>query len=165
MRIETISLEVTCYGCGTRFDIDKWKEVQDINHFKPTGGLYTSPINSKHSWKKWCIDNEFNTEALREELTISFQGRAIIVNSYEDLIKLPRRDTYPSCRTWLNFELIKDRADAFYLTEQGEIDTKFSNPSLYGWDCETLYIMNYSSIYVEEDHFNELPDDFRSIHG
>ena len=36
--------------------------------------------------------------------------------------------------------------DAIFLTEKGQHETRFSEPSLYGWDCECVLVMNPSGV-------------------
>ena len=44
---------------------------------------------------------------------------------------------------FLNFEeLARSGIDAIFLTEEGEHATRFSEPGLYGWDCESILVMN-----------------------
>jgi hypothetical protein len=40
---------------------------------------------------------------------------------------------------WLS--VAKD-VDAVWLTHMGQIHTRFSDPSLYGWDCSTVFWLN-----------------------
>ena len=47
----------------------------------------------------------------------------------------------------IDFEKMSKKFDAIYLTEQGEYKTRFIDRySLYGWDCESILIMNKNII-------------------
>ena len=49
-----------------------------------------------------------------------------------------------------DFEKVSKMFDAVYLTEEGQWKTRFSNNgctyNLYGWDCESLLILNFDCI-------------------
>jgi hypothetical protein len=45
----------------------------------------------------------------------------------------------------MDFEALAKEYDAIWLTEKGMWDTRDSapgQPTTYGWDCETIYVMN-----------------------
>ena len=48
----------------------------------------------------------------------------------------------------IDFEAMVQRGiEGIYLTEKGQIDTRWTSPrSLYGWDCETILILNENCI-------------------
>jgi len=47
-----------------------------------------------------------------------------------------------------NFELLATMCDAIWLTEKGQNETHLSYPiSLYGWDCESVLIINGECCY------------------
>jgi len=45
------------YG-STSFDPKKFNPVLN-SYIKPTGGLWTSPIDSEFGWKDWCTAEDF----------------------------------------------------------------------------------------------------------
>lgn len=50
-------------------------------------------------------------------------------------------------KAYPDFEAIHEAGvDAVYLTQQGERETRFNDPSLYGWDCECVLVMNSEAI-------------------
>lgn len=52
-------------------------------------------------------------------------------------------------RGYLDFELLAKNYDAIWLTENGQSETHLYYPiNLYGWDCETVLIMNPYSVSV-----------------
>jgi len=48
---------------------------------------------------------------------------------------------------YLDFEQLSKTYDAVWLTYNGERKTRYSNPDLYGWDCESVLILNKNSVY------------------
>ena len=39
-------------------------------------------------------------------------------------------------------KMVKMGYDAIYLTDKGQMETRFTMPDLYGWDCECVLVMN-----------------------
>jgi len=143
-------MKVISYGNGNSFDKEKWNDIINC-HFKPKGGLWTSPIDSKYGWKNWCQDNEFGD--LSEYFELEISGVICTINSVYDLQKLPilrNKEFWPY--NYIDFQLMKRNGiDAIHLTEKGERTTRFTmwddcDVSLYGWDCETVFIMNKDCI-------------------
>jgi len=135
------------YG-STRYDPSAFLPVMDIDWVKPGGGLWTSPIECYYGWKEWCKQEHFWTdEHLSEFFDVRFAGNVYVVNSSRDLFDMPGTTTaenwwYPSFR-----ELMQRGYDAIQLTWAGQCSTRFSHPrNLYGWDCESVLVMNQSSI-------------------
>lgn len=143
-------LRVIHYGSGI-FDKDKIKPVTNDGWVKPKGGLWTSPINSQWGWRDWCACEQFRECKEEVSFTLRFKSGAkiLIIDSYEDLIDLPLTSPEWSDRhKYPDFEAISKIADAIWLTEKGQERTRLTYPiSLYGWDCETVLILNKECCY------------------
>lgn len=133
---------------------------------KPQGGIWASPLNSNHSWRRFCLDENFNIGTLKKHILfkINSNSKIYIINSYLDLIKLKKYFIFNVDRIFneimIDYEkMMKDGYDGIYLTEDGEHDTRFSpygrygydcsmngKLDLYGWDCESIVIFNKSII-------------------
>ena len=138
--VKHLELDCIVYGNGNKFHIEKFVPVKNFRFVKPKGGLWASPVNSRYGWKEWCADNDFGYFDTKFEFTYS--GNTLVVESESDLIGLP---VDPDMRLlgFLNFEeLARSGIDAIFLTEEGEHATRFSEPGLYGWDCESILVMN-----------------------
>lgn len=115
---------------------------------KPYGGFWASPVNAERGWKEWCIAEDFELQRLKRYFTVTFIGRVIVIDCVKDLDNL----------IWLSdamidFKTLSERIDAIYLTWNGQCETRFSCPrSLYGWDCESVLVMNPDCLY--ENHTN-----------
>lgn len=125
---------------------------------KPKGGLWTSPVNSDWGWKQWCESNEFRLESLQYsyKLELLDNARLLIIDSLDDLLRLPFRNDLPIHQIisskYLDFELLKKSYDAIWLTKKGQGETHLSRPiNLYGWDCECVLIMNKKCFKVLDD--------------
>lgn len=132
---------------------------------KPEGGLWASPYypNKEYisGWHEWCssemedwLSNDSVILKLKEDakvFTIDNQKDLIkfinIVGIVEDEFTLRmglKMFAYP------NFEKASQIFDAIHLTEEGQWRTRFSDNkcdyNLYGWDCESVLILNFNCI-------------------
>jgi len=139
------------YGTN-EFDPKLFKPIKNINFCKPSGGLWASPEDSPFGWEDWCIREDYNPDSLKKYFTfiLSPECKIYKIESYEDLIKLP---LYNKSRH-LDFEEISKSYGAIWLTECGEVRTHFTNPSLYGWDCDSILIFKPEYIITHEKNSN-----------
>ena len=112
-------------------------------------GLWASPINSKWGWKDWCESEEFCTERLNKcfRFWLTNDAKVAHIYSVQDLIDLggykddmSRR--YDMC--YLDFEKIARKYDAIelHLCYDGEHINQDLYFALYGWDCDSLLVLN-----------------------
>ena len=151
------SLTIVHYG-HKKYYPNKLKPIININWVKPHGRLWCSPIDSEWGWKDWCVSEKFRDCDNKNSFNLKFYdwAKIIIIDSYKDLEKLPLIDCsfnkhfkkhYP------DFELLSKNYDGIWLTENGQNETHFSSfkfnsgLDLYGWDCETVFIMNPKCCY------------------
>lgn len=53
-----------------------------------SGGLWTSPIDSEYSWRKWCLREDFHAWQLEKSFRLKVDtSRLLIIDSLEDLIR------------------------------------------------------------------------------
>lgn len=139
MRIN--EMDLIHYGSSS-FDVGKIRPIINIGREKPAGGLWTSPTSSKYGWADWCIDAEYYDCSKKDSFIVQLKSnsRVCIIDSLEDLLELPLIGEF---KDKLDFELLATMCDAIWLTEQGQKETHLSYPvNLYGWDCESVLIMN-----------------------
>jgi len=143
-----MKLELICYG-RTRFEINRFEAIKNREGFaKPKGGLWASPIDSNYGWRDWCFDNDFHVDRLDSYFTFQLCGNVFVIDGMHDALKLPwlgndRFFRYPDFEHILNIGY-----DAVYLTLLGEEETRFGEPSFYGWDCESVLVMNPKAIIL-----------------
>jgi len=141
---QLIELRLRHYG-NTRYKRDLIKPICDVPfRNKPSGGLWTSPVGSEYGWSDWSKDNEYGD--LSSHFDLIFKGTIFEIDSLDDMNNLPwiESDRTP----FVSFEpLVFMGYDAIHLTVKGEAETRFTHPKdLYGWDCETVLIMNPDAI-------------------
>ena len=126
---------------------------------KPKGGLWSSPYNKDtiSGWYQFCKEQNFvkadNTVGVI--FTLKEEARVYTIDSKEDLDNLVNK--YPNDvleilkeRAGLNFIAVSKDYDAIYLTDKCKWATIFSRPNtLYGWDCETLLVLNFNAIDLD----------------
>lgn len=131
------------YG-SKQFNPNMFGTIKNLNSSKPSGGLWGSPIDSKYGWKEWCKEEDYCHD-FSHFFTFQVQGNIHIIDSLEDLLVLPTvQDQYPDFEKCLRIGI-----DAVLLTVKGKCLTRFSYPiSLYEWDCESIVVLNKSSIVI-----------------
>jgi hypothetical protein len=133
---------------ATEYKPELVQPVKNENWVKPKGGLWTSPVNSEWGWKHWCEAENFRdcNEENSFKLLLNFDAKVFIIDSLNDLKNAPLVDykigsSYK--KMYLDFETLAKTYDAIWLTEKGQSQTHLSRPiNLYGWDCESVLIMN-----------------------
>lgn len=160
------------YGLGN-FDPEKFEPIKNTKYnIKPKGGLWSSPKNSKFGWKDWCeAERYYKNSGLRNyfEFNLDKSSRVYIIDNFFDLTLIPYKiidPLYSSLSFGQNFidyeEMTKDY-DAIWLTAKGQWETRLPESdglfdidghsiSLYGWDCESLLILN-KDIIVNVEYF------------
>jgi hypothetical protein len=141
------------YG-HTSFDINKFKPICNKTNFtKPLGGFWASRVDSKLSWKNWCIDNDYCE--INDDNTLNFKlkkdSNILEIHSVSDLEKLPKLKTDSigfTMWTLVDFEeLVKQGYDGMEVFISDDYILYYS---LYGWDCDSIVIFNPDCIEIEE---------------
>lgn len=132
------------YGCKS-FNLDLFKPIENKNWVKPTGGMQFSPIESEYGWKEWCESEDFRDCSEDNCLIVELKQDAniFIIDSLADLLKAPLYKPYTILSSKvIDFKRLAQNYDCIWLTNKGQIETRFSEPNLYGWDCESVLLMN-----------------------
>ena len=138
------------YGC-CEFKREKFvmPSTRKYNN-KPNGGLWASDVNAKYGWKNWCEENDWDGCLLNQSFSFRLSNKANVVriNWLSDLDQLPEQK---DAREWTSIrsvdydKLIADGVDA--------IEFNISNDwslymGLYGWDCDSLLVLNPDVIEI-----------------
>ena len=86
--------------------------------------------------------------SLKFKFKLKDESKVYVIDSLLDLVKCPMTLEIVSDEFSINFEKMAQKYDAIFLTEKGEAETRHSKPTLYGWDCESIIIMNKDIIKV-----------------
>lgn len=110
---------------------------------KPRGGLWASDIKAKYGWKDWNKSENF-TECSKENsfiFTLSDDANILHINSIKDLDSLPKIKSKFGLTSWvvLDFEKLAEIYDAIEVNISSDYNLYYK---LYGWDCDSIIIMN-----------------------
>jgi len=135
-----------------KFDKNLFKEIKNRKMFvKPSGGLWASNNNYEISWKKWCINEGFKTDSLKLffEFKLSQNSKILIIDNADKLYKLPKIKKTFVWSIFIDFEKLKKDYDAIEVFISKDHDRLYWD--LYGWDCDSILIMNKDIIIPLED--------------
>ena len=139
------------YG-HTEFDPELFMRPHNERMFtKPYGGLWGSRIDAKCSWKHWCECEHFRDccEDNSFTFTLTEDANVLHICSVVDLQDLPKVDSKSFDYTdWccLDFErLLAYGVDAVELHLSEDYRLYWS---MYGWDCDSILIMNPEVVVV-----------------
>ena len=153
------------YG-DTEFDPNKFNYIKNrIMFVKPYGGLWATSNEYEYDWKQWCKDNEFFKHDLNLffEFTLKPDSKILTIKKNNDLRYLPKQlfshpDLSFQTFIYLDFEELAKTYDALEVlisNDYGFGDNLYT--TLYGWDCDTLLVMNPDSIKLSNYNESEVP--------
>jgi len=147
------------YG-SKEFDKTRFQPIK--NHeimAKPEGGLWASQVGCEFGWKEWCDSSKFKdcTKENSFTFTLAENANILYINSVDDLEPLPKiKSIIPDgISSWvtLDFEaLMKDGVDAIQVDMSNEVCSDYLNRlhyKLYGWDCDSILILNKDVIITQ----------------
>lgn len=141
---------------------------------KPVGGLWTSTYDKVKGseWIQWCLREGWGVPPGQVwDCCLIEPGETLKIceiNSFDDLLLIhskfgrpgseeltiacgPDLDPIPLFKpVWahLDFEEMTRHYNAIHLTAVGALETRFTNPGLYGWDCESTVWLRPESLTV-----------------
>jgi hypothetical protein len=147
----TILTEGLIHYGSNKFDPNKFIPIKNQGWVKPMGGLWTSPVKSDYGWKDWCTIEEFRECDINNSFTVYLKedSKILIIDSYDDLSKIPTIELSGNYFDKLlpDFEKLSLMYDTIWLTTNGQYKTRNTKPlNLYGWDCESVLILNPNCI-------------------
>ena len=143
------------YG-STKFEPETFNPIQNRLFVKPTGGFWASPIETEWGWKDWCEAENYE-ECEKENsftFTLSENANVLYLNNVEDLDSLPKfLNNSIMGIVYLDFEKILESGyDAIEIhLEAFSLEGLYGK--LYGWDCDSILIMNPE--IIKEENKNE----------
>ena len=137
------------YG-HTKFDKSMFTKIKNVDcSTKPKGGLWASDVEAEYGWKEWCNENEFR-DCDKENsftFTLSDDAKILYIESVNDLESLPKgKDKFGlNFSSWylLDFEKLAETYDAVEVSISSDFDLYYK---LYGWDCDSIVIMNPDAV-------------------
>lgn len=150
------------YG-SKEFDITKYEPIKNEEVWiKPYGGLWGSPVNSERDFKMFCestfANNRRDNTKIGEYLSKSFlftvkdTANIHYIHDMNTLLELPTIDYYKVSRlsVYIDFEKALsmgiDAIEYKYPTNQSILNPYYN--ALYGWDCDSILVMNPDIIQI-----------------
>lgn len=140
------------YGSAI-FNPNLFKPIRNEQRWvKPKGGLWASPVEAILGWKDWCEREEFR-ECI-EENSFKFtlpESNIFVIDSVEQLKELPVicDPAWSSISTLIDFEKCMWLGyDAIELNLSTDHRLYWE---LYGWDCDSILVMNPDKIKIENN--------------
>lgn len=131
------------------FDRDLIQPIKNRQYFtKPWGGFWASPVDAKFGWKQWCERENFAQHRFGYSFTftLSPEAKVLTISSTLDLSGLPLTGPSLVDEVQLDFEeLLRRGYDAVELELSRDWELYFS---MYGWDCDSIVILNPDVIRV-----------------
>lgn len=139
-------MELIHYGCK-RLDPRKFMPIKNRKYGnKPSGGLWTSPVKAAEGWRWFCkLEMPNRITNMFVKFRINKHARILKIDSLQNLvdtIDLYRIQGNGIFGDYIDYENLAKDYDAVWLTAKGQWRTRLTSPSLYGWDVETVFIMN-----------------------
>ena len=139
------------YG-DDNFDINKFIPISNRSAAtKPFGGFWGSRKNADFSWKEWCTEIDLKSKDLTKKIQFSLSNGAkiLVINNIKLLDKLPQNEENHIVNklfVTLDFEKLSKQYDAIeVLISEDERLYEL----LYGWDCDSILVMNPNVIITE----------------
>ena len=139
------------------------KDLTNDGINKPVGGLWSSPYTPGKKyisdWDRFCKEENFikGDNSVGVIFSLKEEARIYTIDTKEDLDNLANK--YPivvkenlryNFMSTIDFTKVSKDYVAIYLTDKGQWATRFSRPNtLYGWDCETLLVLNFNAIDLD----------------
>ena len=140
------------YG-DDNFDINKFIPISNRSEAtKPFGGFWGSRKNADFSWKEWCTEIDLKSKDLTKKIQFSLSNGAkiLVINNIKLLDKLPQNEENHIVNklfVTLDFEKLSKQYDAIeVLISEDERLYEL----LYGWDCDSILVMNPNVIITEK---------------
>lgn len=135
------------------FDREKFGNIRNYKGFtKPYGGFWASPVDAEFGWKEWCEREDFRECSLgcSFTFTLSPEAKVLYIDDVGKLNGLPEAEYEFALSEWrlLDFEkLLEQGYDAveMNLSSDGRLYW-----ALYGWDCDSILILNPDIVEVLE---------------
>lgn len=150
MNITTTNDTYIHYGSPS-YEVNKFDTPRNRLGTKPIGGLWGTPINGNLRWDEWCKDNNFREDRLNTsfKFQLAENAKVLMIADEKDLEGCPilnelEERPLPFNRTphlivVIDYEkLIEMGIDAVQVC----LDKSEVYFLMYGWDCDSIVVLN-----------------------
>ena len=161
-------MKVVHYTLDSNFKLRPIKIEEGELPIKPKGGIWASPLKARFGWKHWCDVEKFGDISSQYPIIMDLDTtNFIVIDRGSDLDKLSWYKIFEVLEAIDFKELVNQGIDGIYLTRRGEAETRFAfHRNLYGWDCESVLILNERCIldYWQKESDIKL-DEIKKLEG
>lgn len=129
-------------------------EVQQLLN-KPSKGFWGSPVNSKNSWKDFCLAEDFRVSTLNKYFvfTLKKSARVLKVMNTRDMLRLYRRYGMRGDygRQYLDWKRITKSYDAMVLMIPKNNFDLLCDLNLTSWDVDSVVVFNPDALVELHD--------------
>ena len=138
------------YG-SKKFDTERFTPIKNCYpRNKPIGGLWASEVGARYSWKRWCESENYRTHHYRADnyfkFTIAENAKILTLLCADDVKSMPMLGKAGVVDYQPDFEEIMslgyDAIDYRLSDEVGAFAFDSLYWCLYGWDCDSILILN-----------------------
>jgi hypothetical protein len=149
-------------GAGSAIGVARVAQPRPRGADKPDGGLWLSPLRRDTAgnptgtgWTDWCAAEELDAGRTGEvtPVRLAAGARVAVIASQRDYEQLAAAcglvdidETPYSGLRHLDWTAISARFDAVWLTSAGVKAVAGTHGPLYGWDAESLLILNEAAL-------------------
>ena len=140
--------------CGIYDNQEFWIRNSLFLYNKPYGCLWGSPVNPPNiGWKEWCEDNDFYLERLDRHFIFTLSDNAKIAEITDDKTLSNFKEKFMIKDEWGRENKLDIAAiyDAGYDAIEVELNTEDIYWTFYGWDCDSIVILNPNVVIEVED--------------
>ena len=134
------------YG-DDNFDINKFIPISNRSEAtKPFGGFWGSRKNADFSWKEWCTEIDLKSKDLTKKIQFSLSNGAkiLVINNIKLLDKLPQNEeNHIVNKLFVTLDFEKLAIEVLISEDERLYEL------LYGWDCDSILVMNPNVIITE----------------
>jgi len=120
-----------------------YRHIENRAYFsKPDGGLWASRTDAVFGWQEWCQEEDFQLYKLKKWFLfdVTPEARILTIENTSQLDPLPEVNPFPLAGiVHLDFEELSRTWDAIEVLISKDEKLYFA---LYGWDCDSILIMN-----------------------
>jgi len=144
-------MEYIHYG-HDKFDKEKFEPIKNRREWiKPLGGLWASRVDAEFGWVNWCKDSGWEDKLEQYfKFKLKDNAKVLTITMSEQLKPLPRAKSEIMARlyTIIDFEELAKQYDAMEVIISNDQEL---HRQLYGWDCDSIVIMNPDVIEIIEE--------------
>jgi hypothetical protein len=114
---------------------------------KPEGGFWGSPVDAEWGWADWCRSEKFRKCDKANAFIFTLRENANVLKwrTVDDVHAVPQIESQISIWICPDFEALRrDGVDAI------EVEINELYFPLYGWDCDSILVMNPNIIMEEQ---------------